>query len=240
MNVLATQEQQLELRTIARECAADFESLVQAYRTNYKLSTEDAVARARGNAEEQSERILRSPHDQIRWHDIDQVAALDGQKALDLWEAIKREALEQLRSGHRAAQAMQTADNYPWRRAQFLAIRQELSEEWQPRNGIERQLIDTMALAQSGHLFWLETLTCRSTQESLSEKKQGEEARWTPPRLSDAAAIEQAAAMMDRFNKVFLRSLRALQDQRRNSRPVVVQKVGQVNVGGQQVNVAPG
>jgi hypothetical protein len=240
MNVLATQEQQLELKTIARECAADFERLVEAYRTRYQLSTEDAVAKVRGNAQEQCDRILQSPHDQIRWHDIDQVARLDGQRALDLWEAIKREALEQLRSGHRTAQAMQAADNHPWRRAQFLAIRQELSEEWQPRNGIERQLIDTMALAQSGHLFWLETLTCRSTLESLSEKKLGEEARWTPPRVSDADAIEQAAAMMDRFNKVFLRSLRALQDLRRYKRPVIVQNVGQVNVGGQQVNVAPG
>lgn len=44
--------------------------------------------------------------------------------------------------------------------------------------------------------------------------------------------------MMDRFNKIFLRSLRALRDLRRFSRPVIVQRAGQVNVGGQQLNVA--
>jgi hypothetical protein len=32
-----------------------------------------------------------------------------------------------------------------WQRAQFLALRHELMQEWQPRNGIERQLIDTSA-----------------------------------------------------------------------------------------------
>ena len=43
--------------------------------------------------------------------------------------------------------------------------------------------------------------------------------------------------MVDRFNKIFLRTLRQLRDLRRYSRPVIVQNAGQVNVGGQQVNV---
>jgi hypothetical protein len=50
-------------------------------------------------------------------------------------------------------------------------------------------------------------------------------------RQSDADALEQAAAMMDRFNRVFLRTLRALCELRRRG-PVIVQNAGQVNVGG--------
>ena len=42
--------------------------------------------------------------------------------------------------------------------------------------------------------------------------------------------------MVDRFNRMFLRTLLGLRDQRRYS--VVVQSAGQVNVGQQQVKVA--
>jgi hypothetical protein len=44
--------------------------------------------------------------------------------------------------------------------------------------------------------------------------------------------------MADRFHRIFLRTLRALRDLRRYAGPVIVQQAGQVNVGGQQVNVA--
>jgi hypothetical protein len=50
-------------------------------------------------------------------------------------------------------------------------------------------------------------------------------------------AVEQAAAMVDRFNRIFLRTLRALRDLRRYSPTVVVQNAEQVNVGRRQVNV---
>ncbi len=43
--------------------------------------------------------------------------------------------------------------------------------------------------------------------------------------------------MVERFHGVFLRSLRALTELRRRPLAVVVQNAGQVNVGGQQVNL---
>ena len=60
---------------------------------------------------------------------------------------------------------------------------------------------------------------------------------WNPPRVSDSDAINQAAAMADRFNRIFLRSIRALRDLRRYSATVIVQNAGNVNVAEQQVNV---
>jgi hypothetical protein len=57
--------------------------------------------------------------------------------------------------------------------------------------------------------------------------------------MSEAEAVDQAAAMVDRFNRIFLRTLRALRDLRRYApATVVVQNAGQVNVGSQQVNMA--
>ena len=49
--------------------------------------------------------------------------------------------------------------------------------------------------------------------------------------------MDQSAAMADRFQRMFLRGLRALRDLRRYAPAVVVQNAGQVNVGGQQVNL---
>jgi hypothetical protein len=239
MDAVATQEQ-MEQKTIARECAASFGRALEWYRTHFKMTTDEAMARISENAEDYAQQILRCPPDEIAWHDLDHVGRLDPPKGLELWEEIKAQALEELRSGHRSAKALQPVANAPWQRAQFLALRHELAEEWQPRNGIERQLIDTMAMAQSSYFEWLTTLACRTSRDSVSLKKLDEEAPWMPPRMSDAAAVEQAAAMMDRFNKIFLRSLRALRDLRRYNRPVIVQNAGQVNVGGQQVNVSPG
>jgi hypothetical protein len=43
--------------------------------------------------------------------------------------------------------------------------------------------------------------------------------------------------MMDRYNRIFLRTLRALCDMRRHSKPVIIQNGGQMNVAQQQVNL---
>jgi hypothetical protein len=45
-------------------------------------------------------------------------------------------------------------------------------------------------------------------------------------------------AMVERWNRVFLRTLRALRDFRRYAPTVMIQNAGQVNIGSQQVNVA--
>jgi hypothetical protein len=70
------------------------------------------------------------------------------------------------------------------------------------------------------------------------ERRLKEGGRLEPPRLSDAEAVEQAATMVDRFSRIFLRTLRALCNLRKATPAVVVQNAGQVNVGHQQVNVA--
>ena len=61
---------------------------------------------------------------------------------------------------------------------------------------------------------------------------------WQPPRLGDAEAVDRAALMADRFQRQFLRLMRAYRDQRRLLGAVVVAAGGQLNVAEQQVNVA--
>ena len=96
-----------------------------------------------------------------------------------------------------------------------------------------------MAQAYTGYLAWPEQLDIQATREAQVEDQDLKQlGHWQPPRLTAAQALEQSAAMTERFHRLFLRSLRALRDLRRYGPTVVVQNAGQVNVGAQQLNVA--
>ena len=63
--------------------------------------------------------------------------------------------------------------------------------------------------------------------------------RYDYPRVTTTEAIEHAAAMVYRFNRMYLRTVRGLLNMRRL--PVVVQNNGgQVNVPEQQINLMAG
>jgi hypothetical protein len=98
-----------------------------------------------------------------------------------------------------------------------------------------------MALAQAAMLFWMQALATWST---LGAGAGGRDCKdeWgrSTPRLTTGEAIERAGAMVDRFNKIFLRTLRTLSDLRRHPPTVIVQNANQVIVSTQQVNMAHG
>jgi hypothetical protein len=245
MNEIAVQGEALprasEVGSLARELAACFRSAV-AYHKKLGLPTQEAVARAEEPCPaEYQQSLLEGPADQLRWGGLEDLARADPELALRRWEEVKQEALEELQSGHRAARVMEGYNSEAWQRARFLALREELSREWQPRNGIERQLLDQMAQAQTAMYFWQQRLSLRASVEPLHEKWDLEEREgWNPPRVSEHQALEQAAAMVERFHRIFVRALRALRDLRRYVPTVIVQNAGQVNVGGQQVNLNGG
>jgi hypothetical protein len=102
---------------------------------------------------------------------------------------------------------------------------------------VERQLVDTMAQAQTAVEYWLDRLMSKAAREAAMERAVlRDKDTPEPPRLG-FQAVEQAGAMVDRFNRIYLRTLRALRDLRRGPQPVLVQNAGQVNVAQQQVNV---
>jgi hypothetical protein len=62
---------------------------------------------------------------------------------------------------------------------------------------------------------------------------------WNRPYVSEQQAVEHAVQMADRFNRMFMRTLRQLRDLRRYS-PVTINNPNQVNIAtdaGQQVNL---
>ena len=197
------------------------------------------------------------PADRLEWRHLAAVEVEKGEGAvLSVWEDVKRAAREELSSGHQAASVMEGRQATPMERARFLVLRESFAAEWQPRGGLEWQLIDQLSQAATGQAYWTAKLTMQTQQEaaedlrdrqklegqkekSLEEKRREQVYRWgewIPPRVTTAEAIQEAVVMVDRFNRMFLRCLRQLRDLRRYN--VVIQGAGQVNIGEKQVNVS--
>jgi hypothetical protein len=211
-----------EMKALARELAGAYQGRVHRYKYEQGLSTEEAVAKADEPLSlNERFRIMDRPPEEATWEDLQALVGNTGERSMGRWEDIKQAAREELRSGGRAGGVLLGQHSQPFQLARFLAIREELTEGCQPRNGVERQLVDMMAQAQAAMYYWQERLSFDAS-------------------LADPEAAEQAGAMVERFSKMFLRTLRALQDLRKVPLAVVVQNAAQVNVGAQQLNVAVG
>jgi hypothetical protein len=230
-----------ETGVLARETAHHYGEMLAYYKRSYKLSHEQALDKMRDDNPAYLESILTRPPELLSWLDLDHLADRSPEKALELWEQVKEAAREELRSGHRMVRAVSVRGDYCWPRAQFLALREELLEGWKPTNGLERQLVETLAQAQAAYLQWMESLTTYTSLRCEEERSgRNDDGTWRPERISTAEAIDQAAAMVDRFHRLMMRTLRTLRDLRRYAPKVVVQNAEQVNVGEQQVNVTKG
>jgi len=225
-----------EVGSLAREMGRAYRERVEHLRKEMSVEKADAWA---GDGGAQLAALEQTPPDQLDWWVLGRAAELDPERARAAWERTLAAARDELVGGHRAARAVQ-ATGTPWERAQFLAILESFVQDWQPRGGIEAALVETLAQAHSSQLAWLARLTVLSNTEIQRQDREIEEGgRWGPPTLDAAAAVDQAAAMVDRFNRLFMRTLRSLRDLRRYSPSVVVGHVDQLNLGQAQVNVGP-
>ena len=228
---------------IVESISRQYARFVEHYHKHVSDAPQDAVASARThlNPEERTERALSRPAKDLTWGDFSHLVRNVPEAAKRRWVETKEQAHRELESGHRAALAVSsTGDDSPYDRAEFIALRESLMDEWQPRGGIEQSLIDLMAQALTCHNYWLNSLMVYTHHEAAQRKADWEKfPSWEPRRVSEFQGIEQAAAMVDRFNKLYLRTLRQLRDLRRYSPQVTIQNAGQVNIaGGQQTNLA--
>lgn len=231
-----------EIGSLARRFARAYEALVEERRKLLSEGGEEAARRVRADDDpKRQRRALAQPADEVTWHSLIPLLEADPEAGWAVWERVKREALEELASGHRAALAL-CWDDSPWRRAQFLAIRDAFIGEWKPRGGIELTLIDQMAQAHSLYLHWTEQAHIQASLEGTSQGREVQRSgRWKPRSLSASEALDQSAQMAERWQKLFVRALRALRDLRRHAPHVVLAAPGsQVNVAHQQVNAIGG
>ena len=188
----------------------------------------------------------------INWIDLDTLFRLEPAAAEAIWSGLKSAAREDFEGGSFAAKIFETSQwrRDPWRRAQYVGIRDAFIDDYQPRGAIELSLIEMAVTAYFLYYYWTEITMKRTETEALPELFTSEERRkmekyeyrysWVPPRVYEQDALEHAAQMADRFRRQYLSSVRALRDYRRWGSPVIINNDGQVNIaadGGQQVNV---
>lgn len=239
-NLVLPSDAMLEVDSLAALMAQAHRDRIRFFQKEMGLSLEEANAKVSASpTPDQVARTVATPAEELSWFDLSRLMAADPDQGLRKWEAIKQAARDELLSGHRAARTVDW-DSSPWQRAQFSVLRESFMAEWQPRNGIESTLVDTLAQTYTAFCYWLERLNQLTTNEAKAVARGLEQdGNWTPPRVPVAEAIEQAAAMVDRFNRLFLRTLRALRDLRRYSPTVMIASAGQVNIAsGPQANAA--
>jgi len=232
-----------EVEAIADRLAFAYRRAMAFYVGKYNLSPAEAHEKVNAGWGDHRESLLETPARTFGWGDYQGLAEIDPALALSKWETIKEEAHYFVVSGQAAAEAVECSwASTPWERGCFAAVRNDLAQDWQPRGGMEQTLIDAMAQAWTLQLKWTAVLMQRSEGEMVSEGANAkyDGGRWEPPRVSRAEAVAEAAGMVDRWNRMFLRNLRALQNLRRLLPvPVIVNGAGgQVNIGQQQVNVS--
>lgn len=218
-----------------------FNATVEFYKADYggAKSHDDAVKEALSLDESRRKYVEALPADQVNWGQMAAVAEANMKEGLTLWVRVRESADDELESGRRAAKV--AGDNAsPYALAQFLAIRDQFADQWQPQGGIESAMIDMLTLSFSLQMYWsglAHDRALRVHDEQRKQLKRYESSGWKAPYQSEADAIEQAHRLADGYNRQFLRVLRQLRDLRRYT-PVVIQNAQQVNVGNQQMNIS--
>jgi hypothetical protein len=202
---------------------------------------------------------MQVPVDTISFLELSRLWDASPHHAEAMWQAIKREALGEFESGFLGASVFEPVEwmREAWRRARYLGVRQSFIEEWQPRGGIELSLIDVLAQSYFLYLHWTEESVKRTETEPRREpeeylrwkrtkaaqrKEAGQRPGWWDiPYVREQEALEHAIQLADRYNRMFLRTLRQLRDLRRYQVPVTINNPQQVNIaadGSRQLNVA--
>jgi hypothetical protein len=226
----------VELNDLARELAAAFGNMVNSYREHWKLSAEEAAKRAAQTSPEHIDRILNAPPDGVSWLDLDALARKDESLALERWEQIKEAARDEIRGGYRAARAVEDGEG-PWERARFLAVCAELTEAWRPCNAVEQLLVDQLAQWQMLLWRWQEAMSTWTNHATYSCRRAKKGERYETMRICEAEALERATEKVELLQRLYLRTLKALQDQRRPRPHVAVRHAEQVNVGPVRISV---
>ena len=184
--------------------------------------------------EEHVRYVKRIANHFIDWGDIGTLWNANPRDAIELWRAIRLSARDEFVSGHYGARAFESVDymHEAWKRAQYLAVRDGLIDEWRPRGASEFILIDQMTQSYVMQIHWTEEAMRRAQTEPRVESydyrkwaerrkaeakaNQWETGHWDIPYQHQAEAVEQAFRLVELFSKSFQRAARQLA----NIRPV--------------------
>ena len=168
--------------------------------------------------------------ERLGWHNMAD-AEFDKEGAAEaLWKHVNNRAREELKSGMHAASVVAECQA-PIAYARFLARREALIEEWQPRGGQEMQLVETLAQLQMLQDHWMQICVQRTMFDAQEESRKIKmNGKWEIMPIGKDALMEQAHEMLNRVNAMSLRTIRALRDLRRYSAQIIINNPQTVNV----------
>ena len=176
-----------------------------------------------------------------------------GIESAEDWDRTVRKADEGLQDGSFLIERLGGARFIdPELMAALYVLRRQLIDESGASTAAELLMIDTVLLSYAHMLRingWIGNLAVAAETEmfggaSLTAKLEGEYGRNATVRGLRVEEIverlsEKLMPLLDRSNRIMLRNLKALKEHRRAPAPNVnINRAKQVNVGGQQVNVA--
>lgn len=175
---------------------------------------------------------LNAAPEDLTWNAIGQFEDENPGSFAIIWERVKQYARDELESGQRAA-SVAVGDQRPITRARFLVLREKYIREWDPCNVLESQLIDSICQIQTIREYWMTLATERVAVECEIERYWVEvSGKRTERRIDGTESARDAREEAERWDRVFVRSVRALRDLRRYTTAVIVNNQGgQVNVG---------
>ena len=192
-------------------------------------------------AKEIYDKMMSLPLDCLDFVDLAEMWPVAPNLAEEIWERLKYEAGDKFESGHMATEAMYPATymRTAWNVASYLGLRESFIAEWQPRGGIELSLIDMLAQAFLMYQHWMKQSVLRTEtkerqvhpeyeqwqrfKEPRANERSGFlDGYWFRPFVHEQAAVEHAAQMADRWNRIYMRTLRNMRDLRRYSVPVTI------------------
>jgi len=248
------------MRLMGEELASIYRQRVETYQEAYKAYPQDEWIQenyapekvhdlaTQAPDEAKLQQLMRQRVERLNWSDLYDALQRSPDEALKLWVGVLIVAQREYEGGMFSAKSLYHTDSRMWDTAMFLAIRDSHMEAWKPRDAIEGGMVEMLVQAFISYHYWLRLANSMAAREyeaaenpqGLKKNKYGERPNWNPPRLDVADAIDRAMAMADRFNRLYLRTLRQMRDLRRYSIPVTINNPQQVNIaadGGQQVNV---
>lgn len=241
-----TIKQRGEVRAIADLIGEQYRSRVRHYKkillepdSPYKEELTPEVIHSRATSGAPIEYILEQRVNDISWRDIQGMFEKDPEAAGIIYQTIKKVAREGIAAGMLSAEAIKRGDT-PYKHAQYGVVLEGFEKAWKPRDAIEQSMVETLVQAYLAYNHWLGIASAAAEYSyNAIERDNERDGRWQPPRLSADETIERAMLMADRFNRLYLRTLRQMRDLRRYSVPVTINNPKQVNIaadGGQQVN----
>ncbi len=188
------------------------------------------------DAERYRNQIRNTPPEELKLADFGMLSMFDPEAgALEL-RRFRELARSEIQNGTAAAKAVYGIHGGSfWETETFKELLSQIEVNWKPQSGLESILLQNFAQAWVNQQRW--TLKLSTMGEDLCNRERMEHEHlsgWLPLRVSEQQAMDQAAAMIERFNRMALLNIRALKDLRRSGPTYHIDKA---NIANQQIVV---